>query len=387
MPDLDTLVGHLSAPRTGWDLIAAAAIAVALGALVHGLAVRGLRRVVSRSPVASAVLGRTVAAGAWVLPLIALQGAWELAPDHLVGLSVVRHMTGIALVVSVAWLLVAAIGGVEHAVSIARPLHGADEFGARRLQTQIRVLARTASVAVVLVATAIALTTFPAVRHLGASLLASAGLAGIVAGLAARPVLGNLIAGLQIGLSQPIRLDDVVIVENEWGVIEEITSAFVVIRLWDERRLIVPLQWWIEHPFQNWTRSSTQLVGSVFLWVDYRMPVGPLRAELARICAAAPEWDRRVAVLHVTEAGERAMQLRALVSARDAGLAWELRCRVREQLVGFIQSEYPAFLPRVRADNRLEPGDTMGEVIGGPPGLHGDARAVHGPASRDAALR
>jgi small-conductance mechanosensitive channel len=386
MPDLDTVLDQLSAPRTGWGLLAAAAVAIVLGTIVHRLAVRGLRRVVSRSPVASAVLGRTVAPGAWVLPLIALQAAWELAPDGLVGLSMVRHMTGIALVVSVAWGVVAAIGGVENAVSIARPAHGTDDFGARRLHTQIRVLARTASVAVVLVAAAIVLTTFPAVRHLGASLLASAGLAGIVAGLAARPVLGNLIAGLQIGLSQPIRLDDVVIVENEWGVIEEITGAFVVIRLWDERRMVVPLQWWIEHPFQNWTRSSTQLVGSVFLWVDYRMPVEPLRAELARICAAAPEWDRRVAVLQVTEAGERAMQLRALVSARDAGLSWELRCRVREQLVGFIQLEYPAFLPRVRADNRLEPGDVAPESAGGVPGPPGDPRLAHAAPSRDGAV-
>lgn len=262
------------------------------------------------------------------------------------------------------------------AYALVRPVHGPKDFGGRRLHTQIRVLARTAHMFVVLLAIAMVLTTFPAVRHLGASLLASAGLAGIVAGLAARPVLGNLIAGLQIGLAQPIRLDDVVIVEGEWGVIEEITGTFVVIRVWDERRLVVPLQWFIEHPFQNWTRSSTRLLGTVTLWVDYRMPVEPLRAELARVCEAAPEWDRRVVVLQVVEAGERAMQVRALVSAGDAGRAWELRCRVREALLAFVQRDYPDFLPRVRADTRM---DTAREAA-----APTDAPGVAGPPSRTA---
>jgi small-conductance mechanosensitive channel len=360
MNGLEDLAAMLSAPGSWWAVLAAAALAIVLAGIVHRVGVRVLRGVVSRAPVAQAVLGRTVTPGAWVLPLIALQAVWESAPDGLAGLAAVRHATAIGLVAGVAWAVVAAIGGVEQAVGLARPAKGPDDFGARRLHTQIRVLARTASFAVMLVAAALVLTTFPAARHLGASLLASAGLAGIVAGLAARPVLGNLFAGLQIGLSQPIRLDDVVIVENEWGVIEEITGAFVLIRLWDERRLVVPLQWWIEHPFQNWTRHSTNLIGSVFLWVDFRMPVGPLREALARICADAPEWDGRVAVLQVTEAGERALQLRALVSAPDAGRAWDLRCRVREALVAFMQREYPEFLPRVRADNRMEPDSAAG---------------------------
>ena len=350
MPALDDVLDHLSAPRDWPELLAVAAISVALALLAHRVVVRVLRRVVSRSPVATAALARTVVPGGWLLPLVALQAAWEGAPDGLPGLQVVRHLTAIALIVAVAWTAIAAVSGVQRAVELARPAGGPDDFGGRRLHTQIRVLARTAHVFVVLLAASMVLTTFPAVRHVGASLLASAGVAGIVAGLAARPVLGNLIAGLQIGLAQPIRLDDAVIVEGEWGVIEEITGAFVVVRIWDERRLVVPLQWWIEHPFQNWTRSSTKLIGTVFLWVDYRMPVEPLRAELRRVCEAAPEWDGRVAALQVTEAGERAMQLRALVSAPDAGRAWDLRCRVREALVGFVQREFPDALPRLRAE-------------------------------------
>jgi hypothetical protein len=162
---------------------------------------------------------------------------------------------------------------------------------------------------------ALALLTFPEVRSVGAGLLASAGVVGIVAGIAAKPIFGNLLAGLQIALTQPIRLDDVVIVEGEWGRIEEIGRTFVVVAIWDQRRLVVPLQYFIEKPFQNWTRTSANLLGTAFLWVDYGMPLAPLRAELERICRSAREWDGRVCLIQVTDASERAMQLRVLVSA------------------------------------------------------------------------
>jgi small-conductance mechanosensitive channel len=208
-----------------------------------------------------------------------------------------------------------------------------------------------------------ALMTFPNVRQIGASLLASAGVAGLVAGIAARPVLGNLIAGLQIALSQPIRLDDVVVIQGEWGRIEEITGTYVSVRLWDQRRLIVPLQWFIENPFSNWTRSSSQIIGTVFLYVDYHMPLAPLREELARIVEDAPEWDRRVQVLQVTDGTERSMQLRALVSSLDSGLNWDLRCRVREGLLDFIQQHYPQYLPRARAEVSAELETGNGEPL------------------------
>ena len=156
---------------------------------------------------------------------------------------------------------------------------------------------------VILVGLASALVTFPSVRQMGVSLLASAGVAGLVLGVAARPVLGNLIAGLQIALTQPIRLEDVVVIEGEWGRIEQIGSTFVVVRLWDERRQIVPLQWFIEHPFQNWTRESARITGAIFLWVDYRLPLEPLRGELERLCAGNEAWDGRLCKLQVTECG------------------------------------------------------------------------------------
>jgi hypothetical protein len=181
-------------------------------------------------------------------------------------------------------------------------------------------------------------------------LLASAGVAGLVAGLAARPVLSNLIAGMQLALTQPIRLDDVLIVEGEWGRVEEITGAFVVLALWDERRLIVPLQWFIEHPFQNWTRSSAQILGTVFLWVDYHTPIELLRAELSRLCKISQDWDGRLALLQVTDTNEHAMQLRALVSASDSSRSFDLRCHVREGLIAFIGREHAGCLPRVRGE-------------------------------------
>jgi small-conductance mechanosensitive channel len=194
------------------------------------------------------------------------------------------------------------------------------------------------------------------VRNLGASLLASAGIAGLVVGIAARPILGNLLAGLQIALTQPIRIDDVVVVEGEWGRIEEIGAAYVVVAIWDQRRLVLPLQYFIEKPFENWTRAASELLGTVFLWVDYGMPVDLLREELRRVCEASPDWDRRVAEIQVTEAGERAVQLRVLVSARDASRAWDLRCHVRERLIDYVRREHPEFLPRLRA----EPVNTTG---------------------------
>jgi small-conductance mechanosensitive channel len=249
------------------------------------------------------------------------------------------------------------VSAAGEAVVAMRPsIDVSDNLAARRLQTQTKILTRSVMSVVILIGVAIALMTFPSVRHIGASLLASAGLAGIVAGLAARPLLGNMIAGLQIGLTQPIRLDDVVIVEGEWGRIEEITGTYVVVKIWDQRRMVVPLEWWTQNPFQNWTRSSSAIIGTVFLWVDYRMPLAPLREELKRLCEASALWDKAVCVLQVTDVSERSMQLRCLVSAADSSANWDLRCNVREGLLTYIQDTHPEYLPRVRMDTVVEAG-------------------------------
>lgn len=350
MQPLLTWFHDLPDPLAGWlTLLGAAGLALLGAALVYRVGRRLLTRTTRGRYPAEAIVHSALLPARWLVPLIALNLVWHGAPDDLHGVEGLRRLTALAMVGCATWLIARGIHRVSAAYLARLPLQEADNLEARRLYTQTRVLSRTLAGVVILVGTALALMTFPTVRQVGTSLLASAGVVGIVAGFAARPVLGNLIAGLQIGLTQPIRLDDVVIVEGEWGVIEEINSAYVVVRIWDQRRLIVPLQWWIEHPFQNWTRESTELIGTVFLWVDYRMPLAPLREILQQVCEASPLWDRRVALLQVTEAGERAMQLRALVTAANSSAAWDLRCEVREALVDFIQREYPQYLPQWRA--------------------------------------
>jgi small-conductance mechanosensitive channel len=336
-------------------------------------------RIARPHPLTSVVLRYIDKPSLFVLVILMVEGVLAEAPDTLNYIEPIRDVTAIALIAALTWLSVRSAAAIGEAIIRAHPLDSADNLQARRIHTQARVLARSVMILIVIVGTGGALMTFPNVRQVGASLLASAGVAGLVAGIAARPVLGNLIAGLQIALSQPIRLDDVVVIQGEWGRIEEITGTYVSVRLWDQRRLIVPLQWFIENPFTNWTRSSSQIIGTVFLFVDYRMPLAPLREELARIVESAPEWDRRVQVLQVTDGTERSMQLRALVSSPDSGLNWDLRCRVREGLLGFIQQHYPQYLPRTRAEVSAELETTVSEPLDWVP------RSAQAPAGSTAA--
>jgi hypothetical protein len=225
-----------------------------------------------------------------------------------------------------------------------------DNLSARRIRTQVQVLRRIAVAVIGVVAIGAMLMTFPGIWNIGAGLFASAGVAGLAIGMAARPALSNLLAGVQIALTEPIRIEDVVIVEGEWGKIEEIGTTYVVVRIWDLRRLVVPLSYFIDHPFQNWTRSSAALLGTVFLYTDYSVPVDEVRQELHRTLETSKLWDGKTWGLQVTDAGDRVLQLRALMSASDASTAWDLRCIVRERLIGFLQERYPGSLPRVRAD-------------------------------------
>src|SRR5574337_425728 len=340
------------APLTAWatdsslHVLLFAAIAIVLALLVHAAGGAVLLRLTQSAPVAASVARECRAPARLLLPLIALQAVWQGAPDDFPLIGRVRHANGLLLLLALTWLGLRAVRGLIG----LHPLDVADNLSARRVHTQTRMLARIASFTVLLSGLALMLMTFPGARQFGASLLASAGLVGLVAGIAARPIFSNLIAGLQIALAQPIRLDDVLVVQGEWGRVEEITGTYVVLRICDERRLVIPLQWFIENPFQNWTRTSASIIGTVFLWVDYRMPLAPLRAEAQRVCEAAPEWDRRLCKLQVVEAGERSIQLRLLVSSAASGLNWDLRCKVCEALVDFMQREYPQHLPMTRAE-------------------------------------
>ncbi len=326
----------------------AAALAVLGALLAHRLGGMVLMRVTRPAVVLNAVVHSCRRAAMFALPLLALQAVWQAAPDDLRFINNVRHLNGLMLIGAATWLVLSAITGLADGVIARNPSDIEDNLHARRIQTQARVLSRAAMVVVFIIGAALMLMTFPGARQVGASLLASAGVIGIVAGIAARPVFSNLIAGLQLALAQPIRLDDVLIVKGEWGRVEEITGSYVVLKIWDERRLIIPLQWFIENPFENWTRTSSQILGTVFLYLDYGVPLEPLRAEFERVVASAPEWDRRVCKLHVTDATERTMQVRLLVSARSAGQAFDLRCMVREHMLGWLHREYPQALPQAR---------------------------------------
>jgi small-conductance mechanosensitive channel len=283
------------------------------------------------------------------LPVLAfILGAPALSTTPAVA-EIVQNTTSLILIAVVALFLVEAVGASTSLVLQKYRLDARDNLQARAVHTQVMVLKKVALTVIGIFTLASMLMVFDSVRQFGASILASAGIAGIVIGLAAKRTLATLLAGFQIALTQPIRVDDVVIVENEWGRIEDITLTYVVVRVWDERRLIVPITHFIEQPFQNWTRSSSEILGTVFLHVDYHAPIDALRTEFTRILEASANWDGRVNVLQVTEAREHTLQIRALASAADSSRAWELRCEVREQLVAFLQRRCPDGLPRIRA--------------------------------------
>jgi small-conductance mechanosensitive channel len=334
-----------------WGQLFLVTLAIILAAQVTQRLLRPVvLRLASYSPVLLAITRRCDRPVQWLVPLAAFQLALQGMPENLKGLPTVQHLAGILAITAASWMVIATLRGVADGVIALNPSDGADNLAARRIQTQTRVLTRIATGVVLVAGLAFILMTFPRARQLGASLLASAGVAGLIVGIAARSVFSNLLAGLQIALAQPIRIDDVLIVEGEWGRVEEITATYVVLKIWDERRLIVPLGWFIEHPFQNWTRRSADILGTVFLWVDYTLPVEAIRKEAQRLCEASPHWDRRVCVVQVTEATERAMQLRILVSSSASGPNFDLRCALREALIDFIQREFPQALPRVRTE-------------------------------------
>jgi small-conductance mechanosensitive channel len=330
-----------------------ALVVVAIAQVAHRLLRPLVRRLAGLSPMLQALVRRCDRAVQAIVPLVALHVALQGMPDGTPGLALAERIGEVLIVAAFTWLAVTAIRAVGDGVMALHPVDVADNVAARRIHTQTRVLTRIAGSAALVAGLAFVLMTFPRARQLGASLLASAGVAGLIVGLAARSVFSNLLAGLQIALAQPMRIDDVVIIEGEWGRVEEITATYVVLKIWDERRLVVPLSWFIEHPFQNWTRRSADILGTVMLWTDYTLPVDAIRHETQRLCEQSPHWDRRVCVVQVTDTSEHAMQLRILVSSRDSGANFDLRCDLREALIAFIQREHPQALPTLRA--RLEP--------------------------------
>lgn len=324
------------------------AIAIAVGVVLHRiiywLFARWAHR--RRSTFAAAVTRQTIRPAAYIFPLLAILAVFPSLDIPATWEQSTEHVTGLATIVAIAWTIIAAISLLGE-VTVARHLVDIeDNLTARQLGTRVEILTRVTTVVVALIALGAILTTFPPIRAFGTTLLASAGLAGLVVGLAARPLFENLFAGIQLALTQPIRIDDVVIVEKQYGRIEEIHATYVVVRLWDLRRMVVPLTYFINTPFENWTRRTANLLGEVYFFADWSVDVEALRAELALIVARTPLWDEQVRAIQVTDAVEHAVQIRALVSARNSSDLFDLRCFVREAIVAYMRESQPGALPR-----------------------------------------
>jgi small-conductance mechanosensitive channel len=329
-------------------IILGAAVALALG--IHFFVFETLAKLARRRGRSQeyAFVRRGKKPARFIFPLVALSLALPFTKIPPEARSTIAHVLGLCVIASIGWAIVALAQLASDIVSERYAFDSSDNLTARRIRTQTQVLQRIFILVVTVVTASVMLMTFPEVRHIGMSLLASAGLAGLIVGMAARSTLSNLIAGLQVALSQPIRIDDAVVVEGEWGWIEEINMTNVVVRIWDLRRLVVPLSYFIEKPFQNWTRTTADLLGAVMFYVDYTAPIAEMRKELRRILETSNLWDGKTCALQVTDVTERTMQVRALMSARSGPAAFDLRCIVREKLIQFLQEQYPASLPTAR---------------------------------------
>nr|WP_182113986.1 mechanosensitive ion channel domain-containing protein [Actinotalea sp. JY-7876] len=344
MPDDGTAAGPVIVLAIAGALIVALVVAEVVAAVVRAvgrrtwLAENLSRR--ARLPL-RAVL---VVAGIWV----ALRIVTEPPPEGPAWTPGVEHALLIGVIIGVAWLIGALAFVVEDAATRRYRTDVPDNRHARRVRTQVMILRRLTVAVLVLCAIAGVLLTFDGARAAGAGVLASAGLLSVVAGLAAQTSLANVFAGLQLAFTDAIRVDDVVVVQGEWGRIEEITMTYVVVHLWDDRRLILPSTWFTTTPFENWTRRAADLLGTVELDLDWEVPVAEMRAELVRLLNESGLWDHRVGVLQVTEATGGFVRIRALASAADAPTLFDLRCEVREGLVNWLQAQHPEALPRSR---------------------------------------
>ncbi|MCW3817493.1 mechanosensitive ion channel family protein [Micromonospora sp. DR5-3] len=343
--------------ETAVATLAAAAVALLLVEVVHRAARRlGRRSVLMTELTEHAHRPFQVAATA-----LAVQLAVRFSTLYAVGSpwrQTVLHALVLALIAATAWLVASLLVVVEDTALARFRVDVPNNRHARRVRTQVVMLRRLTIAVIVILAVGVLLMTFPGVRGIGAGVLTSAGVVAAVAALAAQSLLGNVFAGLQLAFSDAVRLDDVVVVEGEWGRIEELTLSYVVVQIWDDRRLILPTSYFTRTPFQNWTRTEAAVLGTAEFDLDWGIPVQAMREELRRLCESTELWDGRVCVLQVTDATGGMVKVRALVSAADAGSLWDLRCLVREHLVAWVRDQRPAALPRLRT----EVGDAAGAL-------------------------
>jgi small-conductance mechanosensitive channel len=330
--------------------VVALALAVGAALILHRVAIAVLRRAARRTRNGSddIVLAHAARPLKWIMIAVAGSLAQRFVPLDPWAANLWRQLAGFALPALFGWLAIAIMQAVREIVELRTDISVDDNLQARRKRTRLSILMRIVTILILFLTICMMLLSIPGVRNVGMTLMASAGLAGLAVGAAAQPALKNLIAGVQMAFTEPIRIDDVVIIAGEWGRIEDIRLTYVVVKVWDERRLVVPVSKFLEEPFQNWTRESSQLLGSAFFYVDPTADVPRLRARLEEIVKASKLWDGRFFNLQVTDIKPDVMELRVLVTAANASQAFDLRCAVRESLMGFIAKEMPQALPRHR---------------------------------------
>lgn len=284
----------------------------------------------------------------YLLPLIILNVSREFMHLGRHGAIYFHKTINILSVIAIAHLLIEIVKVVEDYILYKYDFAKADNLKERKIRTQLQFVRKLFIGLVIILASGAILLSFDQLRKVGVTLLTGVGVGGIIVGFAAQKSLSNFLAGFQIAFTQPIRIDDALLVEGEWGKVEEITLTYVVVRIWDERRLILPINYFIEKPFQNWTRTGSHILGTVFIYTDYNVPLPALREEFDRLLKTTALWDQRASVLQVTNLSERTVELRALVSANDSGQAFDLRCFIRENMLTFIQKNYPESLPKTR---------------------------------------
>ena len=329
-------------------------LAVAAALAIHWIGMVVLRRIArsTSSFIDDVIVTRLRQPLRWLMVVIAVgavQPSLDLSPSIA---EAIRRILGLGAPALLGWLVISVLGALNDIALRRYDITVADNLTARRRRTRAGILYRISLFVVLLITFCLMLMSIPSVRNVGVTLAASAGLAALAVGAAAQPALKNLIAGMQMAFTEPIRIDDVVIMDNEWGRIEDIRLTYVVVRIWDERRLVVPVSKFLEQSFQNWTRETSALLGTAFLRLDPTADVARIRAKLEEVVKAHPLWDGRVIVLHVTELYTDHMELRCLVSAADAGRAFDLRCAVREALITWIATEAPEWLVRTRGEVR-----------------------------------
>lgn len=348
---LENLQQDLRIPPFLWNLFLGCA------ALISGLIIKYLvaqvMKYTSRNAddysLVGSVLKRIGKPLSYFLPILVLNIAMpfmELSPKPM---AVLSRIVEISLIVSFGFMLVALVKVFEDYISHAYDLKKEDNLRERKMRTQLQFVRKLAITTIMVLTLCAVLLSFDNLRKIGAGLLTGVGVGGIIVGFAAQRSLSNFLAGMQIAFTQPIRIDDVLVVEGEWGRVEEITLTYVVVGIWDQRKLILPINYFIEKPFQNWTRTGSAILGTAFLYLDYTAPIDILRAEFERLLKDQPLWDKRVQVMQVTNITERTVEVRMLVSASSSGRAFDLRCFIREKMLAFVQEHHPYCLPKTRA--------------------------------------